>query len=310
MSKVYETAEKYFTRKGDNRRLNDILRNINNPETKDGKPVLGTAKVPIDMLRFPLYQRDRLVNRNTDKIRRISDHFDILRSGCIEIVPNPRYGLFDVADGMGRVIAADMAGIDYLRANIHLAVLQSEVESYGARLFSDQSDGVDPIKPSQSHLAKLILKDPVVTILDGLSRKYDVLITPTEEQKASGHPYVKSYSDAWAIAKVNGAAGLEFAYRVIQAAGWNLETYGYAAYVLRMLKFMYQAYGKEKGAVAKLGGLLREYSPTGFKEKAHLLYPQREVRTACALLADDMLKEYYGKKRRLHFAGNKVEISA
>lgn len=307
--KIYEVAEKYFSRKGDSRRVRDIIQNMR-PDTVDGKPCIGTAMVPVDMLRFPSYQADRLCNLNEEKIMSISSNFDLRRSGCIELVPNIQYGSFDVADGMGRTIAAEIAGIEYIRANIHLGIPQSEVERYGAGLYADQYDGVRPMKPCHQRLAKIILGDPCVTSLDQISKQHNVILIPTLEDKKSRRPHVKSYSDAMEIVKVNGKEGLDWAYRVIKSAGWDIETYGYASYVLRTLKFIYQVYGHEKGIVGKFGGILRQYSPTGFKEAAHLKYPDREPRTACVLYADDILSTAIGQQKRLYYAGNKIQKSA
>lgn len=310
MSKVYDVAQKYFTKVGDVRRMKDILKNASRPVCVDGKPVMCPAEIPLDMLRFPEYQKDRLRNINEEKIYLISNDFSVCRAGYVEVIPNMELGLFEVSDGMGRTIAADMAGIEYIQANIHLNVPQSEISKTGARLFSDQYSGVRPMKPSHQHTAKLILGDPIVKTLDKVAKKHNVIVTPSKDDRESGTPYVKSYSDVFDIAKVNGEEGLEFAFKVIKNAGWNIETYGYASYVLRTMKYIYQAYRGEKNIVIKLGKILRDFSPTGFNEAAHLKYPNREHRTACVLYADDLLAKQLKENNRIYYAGNKIKIGA
>lgn len=309
---IYSKATELFENKRDAREMKAVLANVNvTKKDKDGRAICGTVTAPLDMLRFPRYQKDRMNKLNEDKIYNISRNFDPGKAGYIEVIPNYEYGTLDVADGLGRVIAASLAGIEFISVNVHVNVAQEDIERYGASLYADQYDNVRAMKPCHQHTARLILGDPEVKVLDRVSSKCHVLVNPTKEDKEKGIPWVKSYSDALSIVKVNGAEGLEFAYKVIQRAGWDIEAYGYSAYALGMLKYVYQAYGKERAIVGKFGTLLRDYTPTKFKDEAHRKYPQRsDFRVSCALLADDMLKEIYGKKNRLVYVDNRIRVAS
>ena len=166
------------------------------------------------------------------------------------------------------------------------------------------------MKAIHQHTAALVLNDPIVSVVDTLSRKYGVLISPTTKERRDGKVYLKSYLDALDIVKTNGPKGLEFAFKVIHHAGWDMETFGYSTYTMRTMKYIFQAYGEERKIVNIFGTLLRESSPTAFKERAHLAYPNRNYRVACVLYADDLLKERFGSRNRFAYVDNKISIVA
>lgn len=310
IKRIYEIADEYFNRNGNLDRMHDLLANVDVMATENGQDILGTAKVPLSMLNFPRYQVDRLHFLNEEKIVSLSQNFDLRKAGYIDIIPNRERGSFDVCEGMGRVIAAHMCGRDYVLANVHLGVSDDEIERYGAELFRGQYDEVRPMKAVHQHTASLVLNDPVVSVVDRLANKYGILISPTSKERREGKVYLKSYLDALEIVKVNGAKGLDFAFKVIHHAGWDMETFGYSTYSMRMMRYIYQAYGEERKIINVFSSILRESSPTAFKERARDAYPKRNYRVACVLYADDLLKQRFGSRNRFAYVDNKISIVA
>ena len=309
MVKIYEIAAELFNRTGDKKRMEDIIQNIQKPTYRNGKMIMGVVDIPIDMLRLPSYQKDRLAHIDESKVTGLAANYDIERAGYIEVIPNWKKGAFDICDGMGRVIGGEIAGVKYIAANVHLNIPEDQVETAGAKLFNDQSLYTRHMRPVQQHTARMILGDEDVLTLDKVTKAHGVYISVDPGKRDAGIPYIRSYNDALSIVKVAGAEGLDFAYRVIELAGWKMEKTGYCSYVLYMLKYSYLAWGKEKKAAEEMGKLLKNYVPSVFKAAAQAKYPARDCRSACALYLDDQLRAQYHKTRkRLMWTGNKLAV--
>lgn len=254
---------------------------------KSKTPVLCSATIPLDVC----YVDGRYQGlRQHKKINRLISRWDIRKLTPIVVVPHPEESRFAIVDGYGRACVAAMKKMKSLQA----IVLMDAPENYDERLkfeaeyFIGQDAEVENVKPLEKHLARCILGDPAALAMDKLLKKYGVKFVNSQGRREES--VLGSYPDTYRIVQTHGEKCLDFCFSVIQEAGWNKESNGYATFVMRPLKEVWAAHPQERDKIKKfLAENLRQVSPQLFTSSARIAYPKRDQKTACVLHMEDIV---------------------
>ena len=99
-----------------------------------------------------------------------------------------------------------------------------------------------------------------------------------------------SYTDTYSIVKVHGEKCLDFIFSIIDNAGWNKETNGYATFVMRALREVWIAHPNDRKEIHSfLSKELRQIDPALFSAEAKSKYPKRDHRVSCVLYVEDLV---------------------
>ena len=282
--------------------FNDIMANVKPMQTvgtgKGMKTVTGSAVVPISLC----YIDDRYQGmREHKKINKLRNKWDIRKLTPIVLVPHPEEYRFAVVDGQGRCMVSPEKGIDRLFATILLDAPESTEErlKFEAEYFIGQDSEVENVKPIEKHLARVIIGDKAATCLDDLLKKYNIRFVSKRGNREES--ILGSYTDTYSIARVHGEKCLDFIFSIIDSAGWNKETNGYATFVMRALREIWVEYPEERIKVKKyLSKELRKIDPQLFSANAKSKYPKRDHRISCALYAEDLVSDGLGLEKRIY----------
>lgn len=175
---------------------------------------------------------------------------------------------------------------------------------FEAEYFIGQDSEVERVKPLEKHLSRVIIGDKPAVILDKMFNKYGIKFVSSRGNR--GESILGSYTDTYSIAKQHGEKCLEFIFGIIQNAGWDKESNGYATFVMRSLKDTWIAHPMDRQKIHKyLSKKLREIDPSLFSSNARSKYPKRDTRSGCTLLIEDMICDGLGIERRLYFDDKK-----
>lgn len=291
-------------------RYNDVMSNIKPMLTK-GKgrtlhTITGSACVPLDLC----YVDKRYQGmRKHNKINKLDRNWDERKLSNITLVPHPEEHRFAIVDGQGRSTVAIRKGIDRLWATILLDAPEEPQErlKFEAEYFIGQDLEVENVKPFEKHLARVILGQEAAVILDDLLNKYKISFVATKGQREES--VLGSYTDTYGIAKAHGEKCLDFIFSIIQNAGWNKETNGYATFVMRALREVWVAHPNNREEIHKyLSTELRQLSPTLFSAVAKTTYPKRDHRVSCILYAEDMVVNGLGIEQKIYEDDKKCKL--
>lgn len=242
----------------------------------------------------------RVESRSEDKIKKLALAWNPNQMDALKVVAHPEECLYSVVDGYGRLRASEIKNIHYLECEIIPAPTDiEERRRFEANIFLKQTEAVEPLKPAQMHKARLILNDPVAQDLDRLLKKYGVEYTAKRGRREEH--YLGSYNRAYNTIKVYGKECLEFVFKTIEKAGYNVEPDGYCSYILDSLKKIHVAYPIVSFDV--LGNYIRRMRPTTMKAKALATYSDRSNGIAVTLFLQDYITKVYGVEERIDIKG-------
>lgn len=214
-------------------------------------------------------------------------------------------------DGQGRFIIAGEKGIDRLNAIILMDAPEDPDErlKFEAEYFIGQDSEVENVKPLEKHLSRVIIGDSAAVSLDKLLNKYGIKFVATKGNR--GESVLGSYTDAYSIVKVHGEKCLDFIFSIIENAGWNKETNGYATFVMRALREVWIAHPSDRKEMHRyLSKELRQIDPALFSAEAKSKYPKRDHRVSCVLYVEDLVCDGLGIEKKIYREnGKKVKIS-
>lgn len=291
---------------------NDIVANIKPLMTvgkgKNQRVITGSAVVPISLcIVDPRYQGMRS-HKHLNKLR---NKWDVRKLTPIILVLHPEEYRLAVVDGQGRIIVASEKGLDHLNAIILMDAPEDPEErlKFEAEFFIGQDSEVENVKPLEKHLSRVIIGDKAAVTLDKLSRKYGIKFVATKGNREES--VLGSYTDTYSIAKVHGEKCLDFIFSIIDNAGWNKETNGYATFVMRALKEIWVAHANDRKVIHRfLSKQLRQIDPALFSANARTEYPKRDHRTSCVLYVEDMVCDGLGIEKKIYEEnGKKVKNS-
>lgn len=247
--------------------------------------------------------------REHKHIKRLIKNWDIRKLSPIILVPHYEDYSFAIVDGQGRSIAAKELGYDSLQAIILMDAPTNPKErlKFEAEYFIGQDDECEGVKPLEKHLARVIIGDKPAIILDKLSKKYKFSFANMQGKRTKS--ILGSYTDTYAIAKSCGKDCLEFIFSIIENAGWNNETNGYATFVMRSLKNIWVAHVENRKEIHKyLSKKLRQMDPELFSANGRAYYPKRDHRKACCLFLEDMICKGLEIEPQIYAEDNKIII--
>lgn len=291
--------------------FNDIVANIKPlmiiGKGKNQRVITGSAVVPLSCC----FVDSRYQGMRTHKhLNRLKNKWDERKLTPIILVPHPEEYRFAVVDGQGRCLVAPEKGMDRLNAIILMDAPEDLDErlKFEAEYFIGQDSEVENVKPLEKHLSRVIIGDRSATALDKLLKQYKIKFVATKGNREES--VLGSYTDTYSIVKVHGEKCLDFIFSIIENAGWNKETNGYATFVMRALKEVWIAHPNERNKIHRfLSKKLRLIDPALFSADARSTYPKRDHRMSCVLYVEDMVCDGLGIEKKIYVDnGKKVKI--
>ena len=291
---------------------NDIVANIKPLMTvgkgKNQRAVTGSAVVPLSCC----FVDSRYQGMRTHKhLNRLKNKWDERKLTPIILVPHPEEYRFAVVDGQGRCLVAHEKGMDRLNAIILMDAPEDLDErlKFEAEYFIGQDSEVENVKPLEKHLSRVIIGDSAAVSLDKLLNKYGIKFVATKGNREES--VLGSYTDTYSIVKVHGEKCLDFIFSIIDNAGWNKETNGYATFVMRALREVWIAHPNDRKEIHRyLSKELRQIDPALFSAEAKAKYPKRDHRVSCVLYVEDLVCDGLGIEKKIYVEnGKKVKIS-
>ena len=292
--------------------FNDIVANIKPLMTvgkgKNQRVITGSAVVPLALC----FVDSRYQGMRTHKhLNRLRNKWDERKLTPIILVPHPEEYRFAVVDGQGRCLVALEKGMDRLNAIILMDVPEDLDErlKFEAEYFIGQDSEVENVKPLERHLSRVIIGDSAAVSLDKLLNKYGIRFVSKKGNREGS--VLGSYTDTYSIVKVHGEKCLDFIFSIIDNAGWNKETNGYATFVMRALREVWIAHPNDRKEIHRyLSKELRQIDPVLFSAEAKSKYPKRDHRVSCVLYVEDLVCDGLGIEKKIYVEnGKKVKIS-
>ena len=292
--------------------FNDIVANIKPLMTvgkgKNQRAITGSAVVPLSCC----FVDSRYQGMRTHKhLNRLKNKWDERKLTPIILVPHPEEYRFAVVDGQGRCLVAPEKGMDRLNAIILMDAPEDLDErlKFEAEYFIGQDSEVENVKPLEKHLSRVIIGDSAAVSLDKLLNKYGIKFVATKGNREES--VLGSYTDTYSIVKVHGEKCLDFIFSIIDNAGWNKETNGYATFVMRALREVWIAHPNDRKEIHRyLSKELRQIDPALFSAEAKAKYPKRDHRVSCVLYVEDLICDGLGIEKKIYVEnGKKVKIS-
>lgn len=290
---------------------NDIVANIKPLMTvgkgKNQRAVTGSAVVPLSCC----FVDSRYQGMRTHKhLNRLKNKWDERKLTPIILVPHPEEYRFAIVDGQGRCLVAPEKGMDRLNAIILMDAPEdlNERLKFEAEYFIGQDSEVENVKPLEKHLSRVIIGDSAAVSLDKLLNKYGIKFVATKGNREES--VLGSYTDTYSIVKVHGEKCLDFIFSIIDNAGWNKETNGYATFVMRALREVWIAHPNDRKEIHRyLSKELRQIDPALFSAEAKTKYPKRDHRVSCVLYVEDLVCDGLGIEKKIYVEnGKKVKI--
>lgn len=291
--------------------FNDIVANIKPLMTvgkgKNQRAITGSAVVPLSCC----FVDSRYQGMRTHKhLNRLKNKWDERKLTPIILVPHPEEYRFAVVDGQGRCLVAPEKGMDRLNAIILMDAPEdlNERLKFEAEYFIGQDSEVENVKPLEKHLSRVIIGDSAAVSLDKLLNKYGIKFVATKGNREES--VLGSYTDTYSIVKVHGEKCLDFIFSIIDNAGWNKETNGYATFVMRALREVWIAHPNDRKEIQRfLSKELRQIDPALFSAEAKAKYPKRDHRVSCVLYVEDLVCDGLGIEKKIYVDnGKKVKI--
>lgn len=286
---------------------NDIIATIKPLMTsgkgKNIKVITGSTVVPLSCC----FVDSRYQGMRTHKhLNRLKNKWDERKLTPIILVPHPEEYRFAVVDGQGRCLVAPEKGMDRLNAIILMDAPEDLDERlrFEAEYFIGQDSEVENVKPLEKHLSRVIIGDSAAVSLDKLLNKYGIKFVATKGNREES--VLGSYTDTYSIAKVHGEKCLDFIFSIIENAGWNKETNGYATFVMRSLRETWVAHPNDRKEIHRfLSKELRQIDPALFSANAKTKYPKRDYRVSCVLYVEDMVCDGLGIEKKIYIDGTR-----
>lgn len=292
--------------------FNDIVANIKPLMTvgkgKNQRVITGSAVVPLSLC----FVDSRYQGMRTHKhLNRLRNKWDVRKLTPIVLVPHSEEYRLAVVDGQARCIVGPEKGMDRLNAIILMDAPEDPEErlKFEAEYFIGQDSEVENVKPLEKHLSRVIIGDSAAVSLDKLLNWYGIKFVATKGNREES--VLGSYTDTYSIVKVHGERCLDFIFSIIEGAGWNKETNGYATFVMRALREVWIAHPNDRKEIHRfLSKELRQIDPALFSANAKSKYPKRDHRVSCILYVEDLVCDGLGLEKKIYVEnGRKVKIS-
>ena len=266
-------------------------------------------RVPLKLLSIDeRYQTPVRTKRNINYLIKNWDENKLLP---LVVVPHDEEGLFAIVDGFGRY-SAMLQIYNNMEMEIECLILLCAPKDVDERLkfeaeqYAFQNVNVATMKPIHKHGANRVLNNQAVLILDKMKEKYGFEYPDSTTGNRSAKQ-IGSYSELLLIAKYHGEKCLDFIFSICEGAGFDRQTNGYCAHIMRGLRDMHLFYGdnldKVKNYISKK---FRGISPTLLISIANTKYPMLDKRTAVSMYFEDCVVNELKLDRKRIIEGTKA----
>ena len=249
--------------------------------------------VPIELLYAD--KRFQRVNSSAQrKINNIAMNFDENLMDALRVSVHEDELRFSVIDGFHRLSAAIIAGIDMLECELlFLSKDPDERLAMEAKIFSDQDNGIERLKPVQKHNANLINNVIENVILQRCLDVYkDHCCTNNRYDVCGLTGFVQALRTT---KKKNGEELLAAVFDVIFHSGWNTEKRGLGNDSIILIRSVLELHWDRKDDAVK--AMISYFSETGPKEffaMATAAYPKRKVNERNVMLLENIISRSLG----------------
>ena len=249
------------------------------------------TEIPVDLL--DIDEEYQTVHRTSRSLTKLIDNWNENKLEPITVVPHPEESKFIIVNGFGRWQASQRLNkpYKYLTAIVLLGSPKDikKRKAFEAELFAYQDREASKISPLQLHGAKLILKVDEAVLLEKMKNKYNFSYNAEGGNKEGG--VLGSYAETLNLAK-KGQDCFEYVFDILNDAGYDRQKNGYATYMLRALRDMWELYPEfRRDTKVYLWNYLRQLTPSQIKASAVSKYPLLDHRTALSLFVEDELVE-------------------
>lgn len=267
---------------------------------KNMKIMTASASIPLSLLRIDdKYQG----MRKHKKINNLFNNWDFRKLSPIVVSPHPEDGTYYIVDGQGRFTVAKRKGMESLWAVLLMDMPEDPDErlKVEAEYYISQDLEVEPVKAVEKHCARCIIGDRAAIDLNNLMETYGISFTCEKGNRKMAT--LGSYDTTYGISKVHGKQCLDFAFSIIENAGWNKEKNGYSADMMSAFRNIWYEYREDRDTIHKfLSKRLRNISPAQFKSEADSKYPGRGHTIQITLLMEDLVCNEIGTEKRYYKA--------
>ena len=273
---------------------------------------VGLKKVilPISVKLFATdneYQTDIRTERN---LGYLINNWDERKLLPLVVVPHDEEGLFYVVDGYGRWKASQIVNPEKYSTLECLVLLdapkdETERRMYEAEIYAFQNRDVAKMTPLQKHGSLKILGDESVLALDEFKVKYGFDYVAMQGQRSEN--VLGSYSECLRICKTKGKECMDYIFSILQNAGFDRKSNGYAIYVIKSLCDVYTLYANDRDKTKEfLSNYLREITPKSFRANAVTKYKMLNERAACSLFTEDLIVNSLGLQQSREILGTRL----
>lgn len=253
------------------------------------------------------YQTDARTDRD---LGYLVNNWDERKLLTLIVVPHDEEGLFYVVDGYGRWRASqivDAKKYETLECLVLLDAPTSEKERqiFEAEIYAFQNKDVAKMTPLQRHGSLRILGDAAVLAMDEFKEKYGFEYVAIQGQRAEN--VLGSYGECLRICKAKGKDCMDYIFTILQNAGFDRKSNGYAIYIIKALCDIYVLYANNREETKEfLSTYLREISPKSFRANSVSAYKMLNERAACSLYAEDLVVNELGLEQSREVLGTRL----
>lgn len=243
------------------------------------------AWIPVELLNIQPYQRNR-----QNHVNKIAENWDDAKCNVLLVSYDEVAGWFNIINGQHRAIAARMRGVEYLVCEIFTGLSKSQE----AKIFAGQGDNTKKLTPFDTYRANQFIEGEEETELSQIDKRiaavckeYNVIV-----EKSNAKGTLKSITEARAIMKRDGEAGLEFVFDVIQGSHWDGFKSSYAGDLMSSLGKIYFTHKDNLEEVKKcLCGFLITSTPEELTALSNNTYPNLTRRARLDAILADVINE-------------------
>lgn len=263
--------------------------------------------IPVEMLEIDTsYQTEERTARDLGYlVRNWDDNKCLPLSG----VPHWEEGKIYLYDGYGRWIGSQM--LKEPKKELEVMIILNAPEGkeerrlYEAEMYAFQNKNVAKMTALQKHGAMLLMHDNATEILESMKKKYGFEYKSKMGSRSAG--ILGSYTENLGLCKIDNGNCADYTYSIIRDSGFDRKTNGYASYVIRALRDIYNIYANDRESTKKLlGKELRRIMPVNLKANAITKYPVLDFRMAVSLYVEDLVVENLGLKQSRRIEGTKL----
>ena len=274
---------------------------INNAQTIGSKKF---ADIPLELLEIGEYQRVDFYSKA--KVNGIAANFNKNLMDPLTVSPHPEEGKFYVVNGMHRMEAAKIIGLETIECEIlqGLSDIPEERLVEEADIFRKQTEGTDPMSPAAVHKANIICGDEASINLDNVVKKYGIMYKTNNRKGMCEANVLTGFSVALRTTKWRGVKMIDSIMYVLNRSMWQMETGGLSNFAISMIRNLLVYDSEIFNNLDIVTSVIREYSPRLFKAKAIAKYERRGVDVACSLYLEDLVSEVLPIDRNVHLKYN------